>query len=245
MLATRDVLVRYKQTTIGVAWALIRPLLTMVAFTLVFSRLAGLPSEDIPYPVLVMAGLLPWQFFSSALTDAGNSLLDNAHMISKVYFPRLLVPASAVAVSLLDFLISCVLLAVLMVWYSYFPGWRILALPFYVGLVVMLSLGAGLFIAALNVKYRDFRYVIPFVAQFGLYISPVGFSSSIVPEGWRLFYSLNPMVGVIDGVRWAISSTPLPFPLLSTLISVIVAVLLLAAGVFYFRRTERELADLL
>lgn len=245
MLAMRDILVRYKQTTMGIAWALIRPLLTMVAFTLVFSRLARLPSGDVPYPILVMGGLLPWQFFATALTDAGNSLLGNAHMISKVYFPRLIVPASAVVVSLIDFFIAFLLLVVLMGWYGCFPGVRVLALPLYIGLVAMLALGTGLFVAALNVKYRDFRYVIPFVTQFGLYISPVGFSSSIVPEQWRLLYSLNPMVGVIDGVRWSISDTSLSFPWWSTLISFVLAVGLLLAGMSFFRRTERELADLI
>lgn len=245
MLAMRDILVRYKQTTMGVAWALLRPMLTVLAFTLVFSRLAQLPSEGIPYPILVMAGVLPWLFFSSALTDAGNSLIENSNMISKVYFPRVLIPASSIVVSLVDFLISFFLLVVLMLWYGYFPGWGIFALPFYIGLVVILAIGGGLVVSALNVKYRDFRYVIPFFVQFGLYISPVGFSSSIVPDKWYLLYSLNPMVGVIDGVRWSISSSTLPLPLWSTLISAVFAALLLLVGLFFFRRTERQLADII
>lgn len=202
-LAWRDILVRYKQTTIGFAWALIRPLLTMIVFTLVFSKLAKLPS-DVPYPILVFAALLPWQFFANAFTEAGNSLISNANMISKVYFPRLVVPISAVIVSFVDFLISGVILVGLMAWYGFSPDWRILTLPLFILVAIAAAVGAGLWIAALNVKYRDFRYIVPFVVQLGLYVSPVGFSSAIVPEQWRLLYSLNPMVGVIDGFRWAI-----------------------------------------
>ncbi len=243
-LAVRDILVRYKQTVFGVAWALLRPTLTMVAFTLVFSRLARLPSGDMPYPILVMAGLLPWQFFTSALTDAGNSLLGNAHMVSKVYFPRLILPASAVAVSLVDFSVASALLGALMVWYGHVPGWALLAFPFYVLLVALIALGAGMWIAALNVKYRDVRYVLPFLTQFGLYVSPVGFSSAVVPEKWQWLYALNPMVGVIDGVRWSISATPGPMPWASSLVSVAFAAVLIFSGLFFFRRAERSFADL-
>lgn len=203
-LAWRDILVRYKQTAIGIAWALIRPLLTTIVFVFVFGKLAKLPSDGVPYAVLVFVALLPWQFFANAFVEAGNSLISNANMISKVYFPRLVVPASAVIGGLVDFLISGVMLAGLMLWYDVAPDWRIMTLPLFLAIAVVAAMGAGLWIAALNVKYRDFRYIVPFVVQFGLYASPVGFSSAIVPEQWRLLYSLNPMVGVIDGFRWAI-----------------------------------------
>jgi lipopolysaccharide transport system permease protein len=244
-LAWRDILVRYKQTFIGFAWALLRPFFTMLVFTLVFSRLAKLPSEGVPYPILVFAALLPWQFFSNAFTEAGNSLISNANMISKVYFPRLVIPASAVIVSFVDFLISGVILVGLMFWYGFMPDWRMLTLPLFIFVAFAAAMGAGLWIAALNVKYRDFRYIIPFVVQFGLYVSPVGFSSTIVPEKWRLLYSLNPMVGVIDGFRWAIlgGNTQLYWP--GFLLSLALVTLLLITGIFYFRKTERRFADLI
>lgn len=243
-LAWRDILVRYKQTTIGFAWALIRPLLTMIVFTLVFSKLAKLPS-DVPYPILVFAALLPWQFFANAFTDAGASLISNASMISKVYFPRLVVPTSAVIVSFVDFLISGVILVGLMIWYGFAPDWRILTLPLFILVAFAAAMGAGLWIAALNVKYRDFRYIIPFVVQFGLYVSPVGFSSNIVPEQWRLLYSLNPMVGVIDGFRWAIlgGNTQIYWP--GFLLSLGLVSLLLITGIIYFRKTEKSFADVI
>lgn len=243
-LAWRDILVRYKQTTIGLAWALIRPLLTMIVFTLVFSKLAKLPS-DVPYPILVFAALLPWQFFANAFTDAGASLISNASMISKVYFPRLVVPTSAVIVSFVDFLISGVILIGLMLWYGFSPDWRIVTLPLFILVAFAAAMGAGLWIAALNVKYRDFRYIIPFVVQFGLYVSPVGFSSNIVPEQWRLLYSLNPMVGVIDGFRWAIlgGNTQIYWP--GFLLSLSLVSLLLITGIIYFRKTEQSFADVI
>ena len=244
-LAWRDILVRYKQTVIGLAWALLRPFLTMVVFTLVFSKLAKLPSEGVPYPILVFAALLPWQFFSNAFTEAGNSLISNANMISKVYFPRLVVPASAVIVSFVDFLISGVILIGLMLWYGFTPNWRLLTLPLFIFVAFAAAMGAGLWIAALNVKYRDFRYIIPFVVQFGLYVSPVGFSSTIVPEQWRLLYSINPMVGVIDGFRWAIlgGNTHLYWP--GFILSLGLVTMILVTGIFYFRKTERGFADLI
>ncbi|MFJ7565815.1 ABC transporter permease [Herminiimonas sp. NPDC097707] len=244
-LAWRDILVRYKQTVIGFAWVLLRPFLTMLVFTLVFSKLAKLPSEGVPYPILVFAALLPWQFFSNAFTEAGNSLISNANMISKVYFPRLVIPASAVIVSFVDFVISGIILIGLMFWYGFMPDWRMLTLPLFIFVAFAAAMGAGLWIAALNVKYRDFRYIIPFVVQFGLYVSPVGFSSTIVPEKWRLLYSLNPMVGVIDGFRWAIlgGNTQLYWP--GFLLSLALVTLLLITGIFYFRKTERGFADLI
>jgi len=205
VLAWRDISVRYKQTIIGVLWALLRPLLTMLVFTLVFSRIAKLPSEGTaPYAIMVFAGLLPWQFFSTSLTESSNSLIDNSNLISKIYFPRLIVPTASVVVSFADFLISFIILMGLMIWYQFLPGWQILSIPLFIALAFLASLGPGLLIASLNVKYRDFRYVIPFIVQLGLYVSPVGFSSALVPEQWRLLFSLNPMVGVIDGFRWAI-----------------------------------------
>lgn len=244
-LAWRDILVRYKQTVIGVAWSVLRPFLTMVVFTLVFSKLAKLPSENVPYPILIFAALLPWQFFANAFTEAGNSLISNANMISKVYFPRLVIPTSAVIVSFVDFMISGVILVALMAWYGYLPDWRIVTLPLFIMLAFAAAMGAGLWIAALNVKYRDFRYVIPFVVQLGLYISPVGFSSAIVPEQWRLLYSANPMVGVIDGFRWAILGGNTPFYWPGFLVSVSLIALVCLTGVFYFRRTEKSFADVI
>jgi lipopolysaccharide transport system permease protein len=244
-LAWRDVLVRYKQTVIGVLWAVVRPVLTMLVFTVIFGKLAKLPSEGAPYPILVFSAMLPWQFFANAFTEAGNSLITNANMISKVYFPRLIVPTSAVIVSFADFLISAILLAGLMAWYGYVPDWRILTLPAFILMGFAAAMGAGLWIAALNVKYRDFRYVIPFVVQFGLYVSPVGFTSAIIPEHWRLLYSLNPMVGVIDGFRWAILTDDRPLLSPEFLLSGGVAAVILCSGVLYFRRTEKSFADII
>lgn len=244
-LAWRDILVRYKQTAIGMAWALIRPFLTMVVFTVVFGNLAKLPSEGVPYPILVFAGMLPWQFFSTALSECSNSLISNANLISKVYFPRLIVPISAVIVSFVDFMVSGIILLGLMAWYKYVPTWRILTLPLFVSIAFAASIGVGLWLAALNVEYRDFRYIVPFIVQFGLYISPVGFSSSIVPEQWRLLYSLNPMVSVIDGFRWAILGGESKLYLPGFTLSVGLVVLLLVSGIWYFRKTERTFADVI
>ena len=244
-LAWRDILVRYKQTVIGIVWALGRPLMTMLVFTLVFSKLAKLPSEGVPYPILVFAALLPWQFFSSAFSGAGDSLISNAAMISKVYFPRLVIPASAVIVSFADFLISVVILVGLMIWYGFAPNLRMLTLPVFIFIAFAAAMGAGLWIAALNVKYRDFRIIVPFVVQFGLYISPVGFSSNIVPAQWRLLYSLNPLVGVIDGFRWAIlgGNTRLYWP--GFLLSLALVLVILVTGILYFRKTEKTFADVI
>jgi lipopolysaccharide transport system permease protein len=244
-LAWRDILVRYKQTIIGIAWALIRPFLTMVVFTIVFGKLAKLPSEGVPYPILVFAAMLPWQFFSNALSGCSNSLISNANLIAKVYFPRLIVPASAVIVSFVDFMISGIILLGLMAWYDFLPSWRILTLPFFIIIAFAASMGAGLWLAALNVKYRDFRYIVPFIVQFGLYISPVGFSSTIVPQEWRLVYSLNPMVGVIDGFRWAILGGEARIYMPGFLLSLGLVFGVLASGVWYFRKVERTFADVI
>jgi lipopolysaccharide transport system permease protein len=244
-LAWRDILVRYKQTVIGLAWALIRPFLTMVVFTVVFGQLAKLPSEGAPYPILVFSGMLPWQFFASALAECSNSLISNANLISKVYFPRLIVPASAVIVSFVDFLVSGMILLALMAWYNFVPSWRILTLPLFIGIAFAASMGAGLWLAALNVKYRDFRYIVPFIVQLGLYISPVGFSSSIVPQQWRWLYSLNPMVGVIDGFRWAILGVNAKVYWPGFMLSIGLVCLLFVTGIWYFRKTERTFADVI
>jgi len=245
-LAWRDILVRYKQTAFGVAWALFQPLLTMVVFTLVFGRLARLPAPgDTPYPVLVFAALLPWQFFASALTNASQSLVSNANLIAKVYFPRLLVPASALMPCLVDFALSLGVFAGLMAWFHTAPDWRLLALPLFLLLGAACALGAGLWIAALNVKYRDFRYVVPFALQAGLFLSPVGFSSDVVPAAWRLAYSVNPLVGLIDGFRWSLLGGRTPLSWSALALSVAVTGVLLVTGLRYFRRTEKTFADVI
>lgn len=243
LLTWRDIAVRYKQTAIGIGWAVLRPLLMMVVFTVVFGVIAKLPSDGTPYPILVFAALLPWQFFSNAVGEAGNSLVGNSSLLSKVYFPRLILPASAVLTTLVDLLIAGALLCALMIWYQYVPGWPLLVLPAFVMLAVLLAMGFGVWLAALNVRYRDFRYVIPFFLQVGLYASPVGYASSMIPEHWRLAYSLNPMVGVIDAFRWSLSNGKTAFYWPSLGLSVAFTLLLLVSGVLYFRRMERTFAD--
>ncbi|HYE35242.1 ABC transporter permease [Methylocaldum sp.] len=242
-LCWRDLIVRYKQTAIGVVWALIRPLLTTLVFTVVFGTLAKLPATGVPYPLMVFAGMLPWQLFASALTDSSTSLLNNSHLISKVYFPRLLVPFGAVAVTLVDFSVSAMLFITMMIWYGIVPDWRVATLPIFILLALSLSLGAGLWFASFNVKYRDFRYIVPVVIQLGLYISPVGFSREVIPEQWRLWYSLNPMVAVIDGFRWALLGGTQDFYLPGFYLSLGIAVFLLITGIWYFRRVEGMFAD--
>lgn len=242
-LAWRDIAVRYKQTVIGVAWSVIRPVLTMVVFTVIFGRWAELPSDGVPYPVMVFSAMLPWQFFSSALGESSNSLIANANLITKVYFPRLAIPMASVMVSLVDFLISVVILVFLMVLYQVAFTWRLLLLPVLTLLTFAVSLGGGLWMASLTVKYRDFRYVVPFLLQLGLYISPVGFSTSIVPPALMPLYALNPMVGIIDGFRWAITGTA--FAGWTLVVSTVITLLLLVGGVWYFRKTERGFADVI
>jgi lipopolysaccharide transport system permease protein len=244
-LSWRDILVRYKQTALGLAWSLLRPFFTMVVFTLVFNKLAKLPSDGVPYPILVFAALLPWQFFSNAFVGAGDSVVNDSGMISKVYFPRLIIPASAVIVSFVDFLISVGIMVGLMFWYGFSPNMRMFTLPLFTFIAFAAAMGAGLWISALNVKYRDFRYIIPFVVQFGLYISPIGFSSSIVPDQWRLLYSINPMVGVVDGFRWAIlgGNSFLYWP--GFLLSLALVLIIFISGVIFFRKTEKTFADVI
>jgi lipopolysaccharide transport system permease protein len=244
-LAWRDILVRYKQTVIGIAWALIRPFLTMIVFTVVFGQVAKLPSGGVPYPILVFAALLPWQLFANALSECSNSLLANANMISKVYFPRLIAPASAAIVSFVDFLISGMILLALMAWYNFVPDLQILTIPLFILIALAASLGAGLWLAALNVQYRDFRYIVPFIVQLGFFISPVGYSSSVISEKWRLLYYLNPMVGVIDGFRWAILGGEVTLYWPGFLLSLGFVVLLFASGIWYFRKMERTFADVI
>ena len=245
MMAWRDVLLRYKRMTIGFAWAVLRPFLTMLIFTLVFGKLAKLPDGGVPYVLLVCAGMLPWQFFANAFSEASNSLVANSSMLSKVYFPRLIIPASSVIVALIDFCISLGILIVLMIWYRFVPGPQIIFMPLFLLLAIIVTLGAGFWIAALNVKYRDFRYVVPFIVQFGLYISPVGFTSSVIPEKLRLIYSLNPMVGVIDGFRWSIFGGNCPIDFTGFTISVVLSVLLFIYGLYFFRKMERSFADII
>ena len=244
-LAWRDILVRYKQTAIGIAWALIRPLLTMVVFTVIFGKIAKLPADGAPYPILVFAAMLPWQFFANSLTESSNSLINNSNLIAKVYFPRLIVPSSAIVVSFVDFLVSGMILLGLMAWYDFVPSWRILTLPLWIAIAFAASLGVGLWLSSLNVQYRDFRYIVPFIVQFGLYISPVGFSSSIVPQKWQLLYSLNPMVGVIDGFRWAIIGGESSLYLPGFLLSIGLVTLFLISGIWFFRKMERTFADVI
>ena len=244
-LAWRDIIVRYKQTVIGASWAIVRPFLTMIVFTVVFGRLANLPSGGVAYPIMVFAALLPWQFFASALSDSGNSLIANSHLVSKIYFPRIIIPISAIAVSLVDFGASCLVMIGLMAWYGYLPPIQAVFFPIFLFMAYVISAGLGMFLAALNVKYRDFRLIIPFIVQLGLYISPVGFSSVVIPDEWRLVYALNPMVGVIDGFRWCLLGAEHVFNYESFVISLMVGGVLLWIGVRYFRSTEKSFADVI
>jgi lipopolysaccharide transport system permease protein len=250
ILAWRDIAIRYKQTVVGAAWSLIQPLLTMLVMTAVFGKLAGLHSDgSAPYPIMVFAGLLPWQFFSSALSNSGQSLVANANLVSKIYFPRIIIPASATMVSLADFLTSFLILGAMMVFYQFTPSWRIVTLPGFMLIAFVTSFGPGLIVTALNVKYRDFRFVLPFIIQFGLYLCPVGFTSAVVREklgdGIFLLYSLNPMVGIIDGFRWAILGDASALYLPGFFISITLSLVLLVFGIWYFRKLERSFADII
>jgi homopolymeric O-antigen transport system permease protein len=246
ILAWRDVAVRYKQTVIGVAWSIVRPVLTMVIFTIVFGRLARLAGETAtPYPILVFAGTLPWFLFSTILTQASDSLVSNSGLIGKVYFPRLIIPGSSAVVALVEFSINLLILAAVMTWYTFAPSWQLVFLPGFVILAVLAAMGPALLLSSLNVKYRDFRVIIPFIVQFGLYVSPVGFSSNVVPSQWRLWYSLNPMVGIIDGFRWCILGGDSPLYVPGFLLSLGVVTVFLWCGIAYFRHTERSFADII
>jgi lipopolysaccharide transport system permease protein len=242
ILAWRDLKVRYKQTVMGAAWSIIRPVLTTIIFTIIFSRVAHLSAPGTaPYALMVFAGMLPWQFFANSLSESSMSLVGNSNLISKVYFPRMIIPASSIITSLVDLAISFGIMLVMFLIYRYSPHVTIIFLPFFILIAFIAAFGVGLYITALNVKYRDFRYIIPFIVQFGLYITPVGFSSSIIPMKWRLLYSLNPMVGVVDGFRWSILGEPLYLP--GFLISIGISLLFLWLGIWYFRKTEKSFAD--
>ena len=242
ILSWRDIKVRYKQTVLGAAWSIIRPLLTTIVFTVVFNKIAKLENPGhAPYALMVFAGMLPWQFFSNALSESSNSLIGNANLITKVYFPRMIIPASSVITSMVDFAISFLILIAMMCWYQFIPSWHIVFLPVFILIAFFCAFGVGLYLTAVNVKYRDFRYIIPFIIQFGLYITPVGFSSSVISEKWKLLYSLNPMVGVIDGFRWCILGDPMSMN--SFFISLTTTILFLMLGLFYFRRMEKTFAD--
>jgi len=243
-LAMRDIKVRYKQTTLGILWALIQPAVTLTVFTFVFGKLAALPAGNVPYPLLVLAGLLPWQLFSAAFSNASGSLVANTHLISKIYFPRLIVPLSSIAVALIDFAVVLILLAALCAWWHFIPDWRIIFLPLFILLTLLTALGTGLWLTALTVKYRDFRFVVPFLLQVGLFLSPVGFSSTNLPN-WQLLYSLNPMVGAIDGFRWCLLHGEPALNASNLAVSVSMTVVLLISGLWYFRHTERSFADVI
>lgn len=243
-LAWRDVAVRYKQSVLGAGWAIFQPAVTLAVFTFIFGKLAQMPSGDVPYPLLVMAGLLPWQLFANTLSGTGSSLVSNTHLISKVYFPRLLVPLSSVAVALVDFGIVAVLTAAMFAWYGVLPGPEIVFLPLFVLLALLAAFGAGLWLSALTVRYRDFRFIVPFLLQVGLFLTPVGFSTGNVPN-WREIFALNPMVGVIDGFRWCLLGGTHTVHVPGLINGIVVSLLLLATGIWYFRRTERSFADII
>ena len=246
LLAWRDITVRYKQTVIGICWVLIRPAVTMVVFTLVFRHIAGLRSAPgVPYPLLVLCGMLPWQFISSAMSEASMSVVVNSQMLSKIYFPRLIVPTSATISAFLDFAISCGFSVFVFVWYHMMPTWHVLLLPVFITLSFAIALGIGVGLATLNVKYRDFRYIIPFIIQFGIYVSPVGYASSVVDEQWRALYSLNPLVGIIDGFRWCCLPQGAALHLQEVIISFIWCVALLGFGIKLFRQNERNFIDII
>jgi lipopolysaccharide transport system permease protein len=246
ILAWRDVAVRYKQAVIGSGWAVIRPLLTMLIFTFIFGTLAKLPSSgSAPYPLMVLAGMLPWLLFAGVMTEASNSLITNAPLVGKTYFPRIIIPVATCLVALVDFLISMGIFAVMSIWYAYVPDWRIVFFPLFTLLALIVAMGPALLLSALNVKYRDFRYIVPFMVQIGMYVTPVGFSSAIVPEKWQLLFSLNPMVGVIDGFRWCMLRGAEPLNWMSLSISLAIAAVMLIVGFRYFRSTEKTFADVI
>jgi lipopolysaccharide transport system permease protein len=241
-LVWRDVKVRYKQTVLGAAWAVLQPLLTMLIFTVVFGRFAKVPSDGVPYPIFAFCGLLPWQLFAFALGESGNSLVNSQHLLKKVYFSRLVVPVAPVLAGLVDFSISFVLLVALMAYWGVHPGIASFTLPLFLLLAIATGLGVGLWLSALNVEYRDVRHTIPFLTQFWLFATPIAYPSSLVPAKWRLLYNLNPMAGVVEGFRWALLGTDTaPGPML--FVSVLAVAALLVSGLMYFRRVERTFVD--
>jgi lipopolysaccharide transport system permease protein len=242
-LAWRDIISRYKQTVLGVLWSILRPVLTMIVFTIIFGKIARLPSGNIPYPIMVFVAMLPWQLFASSLSQSSESLVANAGMVSKVYFPRMILPASSIIVAFVDFFVSFIILGIIMAFYRFIPSWKIIFVPVFLLLTFLLSFGLGLVLSALNVKYRDFRHIVPFIVSFGLYVSPVGFSSDVIPQKWKLLYSINPMVGIIDGFRWSIIGQEINIYNLGFLISIILTFLVLIIGIIYFRKTEKTFAD--
>jgi lipopolysaccharide transport system permease protein len=245
VLAGRDIAVRYKQTAIGILWALLRPLLTMLVFTFVFGRIAQLPSEGAPYALLVFSGMVPWFFFASSVSESSGSLVANANLLSKVYFPRILIPLSSILVAAVDFLIAMALLIVLMFFFDLLPSWRLLTLPLFLTIALGAAIGLGLSFSALNIRYRDFQFIVPFLLQMGIYASPIGFSISVIPEKWHLLYAINPMVGVIEGFRWAVLGGIFELRWDIVAVSGCVAVILLCVGVIFFRRFERGIADVI
>jgi len=244
-LVWRDFLVRYKQTAIGFLWAFIKPAITLVIFSVLFGSFAHLPNDGVPYPLLVISGLIPWTFFANAMSESSNSLINNSNLISKVYFPRLIVPSSTIILSFVDFIISFLILIILMIWFKYVPPWQLITLPFFIIIALVASLGSGMWLSALNIKYRDFRQITPFIVQIGAYISPVAFSQSIIPGQWRLLYSLNPMVGVIDGFRWAILGGKFDVYIPGLILSIVLVTVIFITGFRYFRKTERIFADII
>ena len=241
-LAWRDIVVRYKQTIVGILWTILRPLATMVVFTVIFGKIAKLPSDaGVPYVLMVFGGMLPWQFISGTITTGSDALVGNQALISKVYFPRMIIPTARIIMALVELLINTVIFAVLFAWYQYIPSWHVIFLPLFLVMAILLALGSTYFISALNVKYRDFQFVVPFVVQMGLYISPIGFSSAIVPEKWRLLYACNPIVGIVDGVRWCLFDSPLMVE--SVISAAAISVLVFLFGIWFFRKMESEFAD--
>ena len=244
-LAWKDIIVRYRQAVLGVLWSVFTPVFTMIVFVFIFGKIAGLPSNGIPYPLLVFAALLPWQFFSSSVFSVGNSIVSYSGMISKIFFPRLVLPLSALVLALVDFVIAVVILAVLMIIYGFYPSWQLIFAPLFILLMVLLAFSTGLILSALNVKYRDVKFVVPFLLQLGLYVSPIGFSTSVIPKDWAFLYAINPMVGVINGFRWCLLGGKLGLDLGSVLISIIFTIVFLAIGMWYFRKTEKTFADII
>lgn len=243
-LVWRDVIVRYKQTAIGAAWAILQPLITMLIFTLIFGRVAKIPSDGIPYPVFTFTALLPWSYFSLALTRSSSSVVGSSNLVTKIYFPRLLIPISASVAPIVDLFFSFLVLLGLMVWFKTSPTWGLLALPFFLGLAIMTALAAGLWFSALNVRYRDVGHIVPFLTQVWMYASPVAYPISMVPEKWRLLYSLNPMAGVIEGFRWALLGKEHP-DFMAMAVSSTVVLVLLVGGIVNFKRMERTFADII